>query len=211
MEIINVKIDDLKDSEYNPREMTSVEFQKLKNSIESFGLVEPIIINSDFQIIGGHMRRKACKELGWTEVPCFKVDLDKKKEKLLNLALNRIGGRWDRNKLEVLITDLKLDKTTFDELNLSGFDQWEFDYYDKSVDATPDVPTYGIKTPMVTDPTTGEQVRADMIQGNVDNKGDYLIIRCKDQSEMEEISKYFNEGKIMKTISSESIFAKIRN
>lgn len=126
MEIVEVEIKYLKPSEYNPREITEKSFEALKNSIKEFGLVEPIVVNADNQIIGGHMRVEAAKELNHTVVPVIYVDLPKSKEKLLNLALNRIQGRWDYEKLSSLmselegIEDLDLELTGFEIVELEG-------------------------------------------------------------------------------------------
>lgn len=126
MEIIIKKISELIPATYNPREITDEEFEKLKNSLKEFGFVEPIIINKKGTIIGGHMRVKAAEAIGIKEVPCTVVTLSDRKEKLLNLALNRISGRWDTDKLSNLITELTAGGT---DVGLSGFENWELDIY----------------------------------------------------------------------------------
>ncbi len=127
MNLIKYNIDELKRAEYNPRkELTSddKEYQKIKNSIEEFGYVEPIIINKDKTIIGGHQRLSVLKDLGYTEVECIEVDLDKTKEKALNIALNKITGEWDYSKLGDLL--LELDAENYN-LELTGFDDYEIE------------------------------------------------------------------------------------
>ena len=89
MNSVEMKIDDLKFAEYNPRKISSKEMIKLKNSLKEFGFVQSIIINQDNTIVGGHQRVKAARELGMIKVPCVTVDLDKEKEKALNIALHR--------------------------------------------------------------------------------------------------------------------------
>ena len=69
MKITKVKISELKQAEYNPRRMTNKQYEDLKASLEKFGLVDPIIINSDNTVIGGHQRLKIVRELGGSEVP----------------------------------------------------------------------------------------------------------------------------------------------
>ena len=67
----NVNI--LTPADYNPRkdlQPGDKEYEKIKNSISEFGYVDPIIINSDDTIIGGHQRLKVLKDLGFTEVDC---------------------------------------------------------------------------------------------------------------------------------------------
>jgi len=59
-------------------------------------------------IIGGHQRLNVAKDLGYTEVPCAVVDLSKAEERALNVALNKMGGRFDNTKLAHLLKDLSL-------------------------------------------------------------------------------------------------------
>ena len=111
---------DLHPAAYNPRKISDWEMRKLMRSIEGFGFVEPVVVNKDMTIIGGHQRVEAAKNLGMEQVPCVLVDLPKNKEKALNLALNRIGGEWDEAMLKVLLTEL--DEA---ERMMSGFDEAE--------------------------------------------------------------------------------------
>lgn len=127
MNIQLINIEKLKPAEYNPRkdlQPEDEEWRKIQRSIEEFGYVDPIIVNSDMTVIGGHQRLKVLKDLGYTEIECNVVDLDKTREKALNIALNKISGEWDNQKLEELLAELKsldfdLDITGFnpDELN----------------------------------------------------------------------------------------------
>jgi len=127
MEIVNVKIRDLKFAEYNPREITEHDYEALKNAIKEFGIVDPIIVNKkENQIIGGHMRVRAAQELGMEEVPVYYIDLPENRAKILNLALNRIQGRWNREKLEKMIYDLSQAEVN---LPLTGFEDWELEFY----------------------------------------------------------------------------------
>ena len=96
MEIERRKVDELKAAEYNPRKDLrpgDAEYEKLKRSIQEFGYVEPVIWNKRTgTVVGGHQRLKVMKDLGYEEVDCVVVDLDEKKEKALNIALNKISG-----------------------------------------------------------------------------------------------------------------------
>ena len=94
------------------------EYQKIKKSITEFGYVAPVIVNSNMTVIGGHQRLKILKELGYTDVECVIVDLDPNKEKALNIALNKISGDWDNDKLEELLSELK--QTDID-MDVTGF------------------------------------------------------------------------------------------
>jgi len=128
MVIEKKRISDLLPASYNPRKdlkAGDAEYEKLKRSIEQFGYVEPIIWNKHTSnVVGGHQRLKVLKESGIEELDCVIVDLPKEKEKALNIALNKISGDWDKNKLALLITDLQAED--FD-ISLTGFDAEEID------------------------------------------------------------------------------------
>lgn len=122
MKFIKKKTDELKYANYNPRKKLKPEdkeYQKIKNSIEEFGYVEPIIINNDNTIIGGHQRLTVLNDLGYKEVDVIQIDIDKTKEKALNIALNKITGEWDYSLLGDLLLDL--DSLNYD-LEITGFD-----------------------------------------------------------------------------------------
>ena len=117
-----IAVSELKPAEYNPRKKLKPgdkEYEKIKNSIEEFGFADPLVVNADMTIIGGHQRLTVAMDLGYTEVPCAVVDIDKVREKALNIALNKITGAWDENLLADLLQDIQdsdfdLDKTGFD-------------------------------------------------------------------------------------------------
>ena len=91
-------VTDLKPAAYNPRKKLKPgdsEYEKIKNSIQEFGFADPLVVNADMTIIGGHQRLTVAMDLGFTEVPCAVVDIDKTREKALNVALNKITGAWD--------------------------------------------------------------------------------------------------------------------
>ncbi len=126
MELIKKEIQALKEAKYNPRKKLTPkdkEYQNIKRSIEEFGYVEPIIINKDNTIIGGHQRYTVLKDLGYQEVDVIELDIDKEQEKALNIALNKITGQWDEDKLNDLLVEL--DNTGFD-ITLTGFDEIDF-------------------------------------------------------------------------------------
>lgn len=93
------KISELRPADYNPRELTKKQYNDLKTSLEEFGIVEPVLININKDreniVIGGHQRLKIWEELGNKTIPCIELDLILKKEKELNVRLNKNGGQWD--------------------------------------------------------------------------------------------------------------------
>ena len=128
----------LKPAEYNPRKKLKPgdrEYKKIKDSIEEFGFADPLVVNADMTIIGGHQRLNVAIDLGYTEVPCAVVDVDKTREKALNIALNKITGAWDDQMLADLLKDL--ENVNFN-LDFTGFEAPEIgqlfsNIYDKKV------------------------------------------------------------------------------
>lgn len=128
MEFKKIKIDNLIHADYNPRKDLKVgdsEYEKIKKSIQEFGYVEPVIINKNceiegkYLIIGGHQRSKVLKELGYEEIDCVVIDVDKSKEKALNIALNKISDDWDEERLSKLLDELKIEEYN---IELTGFE-----------------------------------------------------------------------------------------
>ena len=92
-------VSDLKQSDYNPRQISANDYDALKDSISKFGMAEPLVVNSykgrEGIVIGGHQRLRACIDLGIKEVPCFIVPLPEEDERELNIRLNRNHGEFD--------------------------------------------------------------------------------------------------------------------
>lgn len=128
MNIQTLNVKTLNPALYNPRKDLKpgdAEYEKLKRSIEEFGYVEPVIWNKQTgHVVGGHQRLKVLMQLGQTEVDCVVVEMDEQREKALNIALNKVSGAWDDEKLIDLITDL--NASAFD-VSLTGFDLAEID------------------------------------------------------------------------------------
>lgn len=105
------RLTDIHPADYNPRKAlqpSDPEFKNIERSLREFGYVDPIIINRDGTIIGGHQRATVLKALGHTEADVIVLDLDKSDEKALNIALNKIGGEWDMEKLREVLGELSL-------------------------------------------------------------------------------------------------------
>ena len=128
MQIEKLKTEQLIPAEYNPRKDLKpgdAEYEKLKRSLQEFGYVEPVIWNKTTgRVVGGHQRLKVLLDMGITEVECVVIEMDEEKEKALNVALNKISGDWDKDKLALLISDLQ--GADFD-VSLTGFEPEELD------------------------------------------------------------------------------------
>ncbi len=131
LSIQQVKIGNLKPSEYNPRSWNEDTTEQLTESIKRFGLVDPILVNGSSQrkniVIGGHFRLKVAKDLGLTEVPVVYLDIpEEEKERELNLRLNKNQGDWDWDLLS------EFDESLLDDI---GFSSEELDtIFDIEVD-----------------------------------------------------------------------------
>jgi hypothetical protein len=110
LEIRKVSVSRLNPAEYNPRiklEPGSTAYEQLARSLDEFGYIDPIIWNEGTgNVVGGHQRLAILTAQGAAEVEVSVVHLDEIKEKALNLALNKISGEWDDEKLSELLVEL---------------------------------------------------------------------------------------------------------
>ena len=118
MEIKKISIDSINPAVYNPRQDLQPgdeKYEHIKNSIESFGYIDPIIWNKRTgNLVGGHQRFKILKQLGYFEIDAVVVDFDEEKEKAANMAVNKASGDWDNKRLEELLRSMKdYDMTKF--------------------------------------------------------------------------------------------------
>ena len=137
MDIDKIKITDIKPADYNPRKISGKDYDNLMNSIREFGLVDPIIINlNDNTVIGGHQRYDVLMDMymlgdidnelsvlkmgdiGWVFLDDQLKVKNEDYERALNIALNKISGDWDIEKLAFVLDEL--DEDGFD-VELTGF------------------------------------------------------------------------------------------
>lgn len=193
MRIEKRKIDELIPAIYNPRKDLTIddaEYKKIKRSIETFGYVDPIIVNERTGVIvGGHQRLKVLKDLGYEEIEVSVVNLDEKQEKALNVALNKISGEWDFELLKDLLEEL--DDGSFD-LELTGFDMDEiedlmtqyFDEDDTDVEVTED--DFDLDESMPEEPITK--------LGDVWKLGSHRLM-CGDSTDIEHMKRLMGNEK----------------
>ena len=118
--IEHVAIDDLRPEPSNPRRISDSELEALTRSIREFGFADPLLARrEDRTVIGGHQRLVAARKLGLREVPVIFLDVSAAQARLLNVALNQIGGEFDQELLARLLADLQ-DVPDVD-LSLTGF------------------------------------------------------------------------------------------
>lgn len=190
MNIQTVSITKIKPAAYNPRVILKPgdeEYEKLKTSIDTFGYVEPLVWNQRTgNLIGGHQRLAVLVEQGLSEVEVSVVDLSLDKEKALNLALNKIQGLWDEDKLADLLREM-LESPEID-VTVSGFDMEEIsEILDKDVEVVED------------DFDSEEERRKAEIP--VTQKGDLILLGehrllCGDSTVPEDVAKVLDGNKI---------------
>lgn len=124
MLIRKIPIKKINPAPYNPRKNLKPddsEYQKLLRSIDEFGYIDPLIWNKKTgNLVGGHQRFKILAAKGFKEIDVSVVDLPIEKEKALNVALNKISGDWDRDKLATLLDGLC--KSPGIDIEVTGFD-----------------------------------------------------------------------------------------
>ena len=130
---------DLHPAEYNPRKKLTPEdpeYIQIRNSLTEFGYADPIVINADGTIIKGHQRCTVMMDLGYTEAEVIVLDIpDKAKEKALNIALNKITGKWDNAILKDLLVELDLEGYDF---SVTGFQRTDLEDLIQQLDIPPE-------------------------------------------------------------------------
>jgi DNA modification methylase len=179
MKIKKRKISELIKAEYNPRKITKVQEQDLKDSLQRFGLVDPIIININSErkniVIGGHQRLKIWEELGNKEIDCNELDLTLDKERELNIRLNKNGGSFD--------DDLIQEYFNYEELTEWGFNPDElFDFKEDTIDG------------QIEDDEIPVAKESKVKRGDIWQLGDHRLM-CGDSTSSDDLERLMNEKK----------------
>ena len=159
MNIQKIETANLRESEFNPRiklDSSSKEYKMIADSISEFDLVEPLVVNDvNMSVIGGHQRLQVLKDMEVAEVECVLVHIEEpEREKALCVALNKISGDWDMEKLALLLSDE----------NVSVFPTG---FYDGEIDLDAYLPDDDTELPF-SDDGEGEEQEADAEQPDDD-------------------------------------------
>ena len=199
MQIEKIPVAKLKAAEYNPRRALKpgdAEYEKLKRSITEFGYVEPVIWNKQTgNVGGGHQRLTVMRDLGITEIDCVVVDLDPMREKAVIVALNKIQGEWDKDKLAALLTEF--DGSEFD-VTLTGFAAAEVDEL---------LNAFYSKEAVQDDFDVDEETEKIKAKGAVTKTGDIWKLgvhrlMCGDSTSEVDFAKLMNGNKAQMTVTS---------
>jgi site-specific DNA-methyltransferase (adenine-specific) len=182
LKIEYVNIDTIKPYKNNAKLHPQEQIEQIKKSIEQFGMDDPIGIWKD-EIVEGHGRLIACKELGYTEVPIIRLDhLTDEERKAYTLAHNKLTMNSDFD-IDILNDELM----NFDTIDMSdfGFDL-DFDVEEEQEiveDEVPEVP---------------EEPKAKL--GDIYQLGNHRLM-CGDSTKEEDVSKLMNGVKVQMTFS----------
>jgi DNA modification methylase len=137
LKIIDVKINELKPAKYNPRSWSDEAIHHLTESIQRFGISDPLIVNGAESrkniVISGHFRLKIAKDLGYSEVPVVYLNIpEEAREKELNLRFNKNTGDWDYSLLaefeELILSDIGFNSEDLDAIfDIDDMTPEEFD------------------------------------------------------------------------------------
>ena len=188
MNIVNMKITDIRPYEKNPR-INDAAVEAVARSIKEFGWQQPIVVDKDMVVIVGHTRLKAAEQLGLTEVPVVVADhLTPEQVRAYRIADNKTGeiAEWDYTLLPMELKDLQ--NADFD-LSILGFDTDELDKLlngdeedtiaegETEPDAIPEVPEEPVSK-----------------RGEIYRLGEHLLL-CGDSTRKEDIAKLMGEEK----------------
>ena len=99
MEGLQLPLENLRESPWNANVMDEPILSRLRQSIERFGLVGPLVVrpigDCCYETVGGGQRLAIARQLGFDDVPCVVVDADDAEARLLSQCLNRIAGEDD--------------------------------------------------------------------------------------------------------------------
>lgn len=93
MELKKVKVGEIRPNNYNPNVMNDDKFKALKRGIKQGGMLQPILITKDGEIVDGYHRWKACKELGLDEIWAIEISDTAEGQKLKTLSMNKLRGQ----------------------------------------------------------------------------------------------------------------------
>jgi len=199
MEIKKAPVKDLVSPEWNPRQITEEELEKLKTSLEEFGYIEPIIINDvNNHVVGGNQRLRALIALGYDEVDVVYVHIeDINKEKACNVALNKISGDWDNDKLKVVLEEIELSPI---DIKLTGFDELELTELEVKEPITVHEDDFNVEDE--------EDMEVNVKEGDLFKLGNHFLL-CGDSTVEENVKRLMNGNKADITFTSPPYNAQI--
>lgn len=127
--ITYVSVSDIKPYKNNPKIHKAKQVTQIGSSIKEFSFTNPILLDENNEVLAGHGRYLAAKELKLETVPCIILDhLSKEQKKAYRITDNKLveNGKWDENLLGLELADLSNLDLSFD-LSITGFETTEID------------------------------------------------------------------------------------
>jgi len=140
LELIYRPIGELKPDPANARQHCKKQIRQIANSIKTFGFNVPVLVDADLNVIAGHGRLLACRELGMTEVPTLCLDhLTEAQIRAFMIADNRLTetASWNDQLLAEQLQELSLLDLDFD-IEVTGFEMGEIDLRIASLEDEPE-------------------------------------------------------------------------
>lgn len=176
LKIEYVDINSIKPYKNNAKLHPEEQIEQIKKSIEMFGMDDPIGIWKD-EIVEGHGRLIACKELGYTEVPIIRLDhLSDEERKAYTLAHNKLTMNSDFD-IDILNDELM----NFDTIDMSDFG---FDL-DLGIDEEQEIIEDEV-------PEVPEEPKAKL--GDIYQLGNHRLM-CGDSTSIDDVEKLMNGNK----------------
>lgn len=140
--VVSIKVGNIKESASNPNAMESERFALLVEAIRKVGFLQPIcvrgIAGGVYEVVDGHHRLAAARELKMEKVPCVVIDADGEKAAALQIGFNRLRGELDLAKVGAAIVGLQAEGWKVEDLALTGFTPDEIDDLVRAVSSDAD-------------------------------------------------------------------------
>lgn len=170
--------------ERNAKLHSATQVDQIAASIQEFGFISPCLIDKDFNIIAGHGRVEACKQLGIEKIPCVFIEgLTEAQRRAYILADNRLTelGEWD---MGTVSSELKLLADAEFDIGITGFN-----VDDIVIDQEP-----------VNDAETWDQIEKSMSEETRSHKGDIWQLgrhrlMVGDSTKPEDVQRLMNGAK----------------
>lgn len=125
LKIEYIDIEDLKPYLNNAKIHTAEQIEQIKKSIEEFGMNDPIAVWGENEIIEGHGRLIALKELGYNQVPIVRLDhLTDEQRKAYTLVHNKLTMNTG---FDFSVLELELESITDIDMSNFGFESFDVD------------------------------------------------------------------------------------
>lgn len=166
LEIEYVDIDSIKPYKNNAKKHPKEQIEQIKKSIEQFGMDDPIGIWKN-EVVEGHGRLIACKELGYKEIPIIRLDhLTDEERKAYALAHNKLTMNSD---FDIDILNKELEEITNIDMENFGFLDMDIEEEENPYSQKVDIPQYEVEGDMPDVKTLVDDVKTKELLQEIEN------------------------------------------